>query len=100
MSEKLKSAMELAMEKYGIGENTDDGLTEDQKNRIAEVRNFYKAKKAELEILQQQGIKKLAMSNPEEYLSLKEKYEKEYVIDRSRLESEENNKIKKIKEKF
>jgi hypothetical protein len=101
MADKIKSARELAMEKYGITSDMDRTLSDDQKNRISEIRNFYKSKKAELEILHQQNLKKMVppQGDPREFQEYKTKLEDEYLRDRSRLEGEEERKIAEIRKK-
>lgn len=52
MSDELKSALDLAMEKmYKMIGKDKPSLTDDQKRRIAEVRKEYEAKVAENKIL-------------------------------------------------
>ena len=59
MAEKLKSALELAMEKTKkIGGEEIPSLTGGQKDEIAQIRKVYEAKMAEVEILIQDKEKK------------------------------------------
>ena len=59
MAEKLKSALELAMEKTKkIGGDEIPSLTGEQKDEIAQIRKVYQAKMAEVEILIQDKEKK------------------------------------------
>jgi hypothetical protein len=59
MTEKLKSALELAMEKTKkIGGEEIPSLTGEQKDEIAQIRKVYEAKMAEVEILIQDKEKK------------------------------------------
>jgi hypothetical protein len=59
MAEKLKSALELAMEKTKkIGGEEIPSLTSEQKDEIAQIRKVYEAKMAEVEILIQDKEKK------------------------------------------
>ncbi len=59
MAEKLKSALELAMEKTKkMGGDEIPTLTREQKDEIAQIRKVYEAKMAEVEILVQDKEKK------------------------------------------
>ena len=59
MAEKLKSALELAMEKSKkMGGDEIPSLTSEQKDEIAQIRKVYEAKMAEVEILVQDKEKK------------------------------------------
>ncbi len=59
MAEKLKSALELAMEKADkMGGNEIPTLTREQREEIAQIRKVYEAKVAEVEILVQDKEKK------------------------------------------
>jgi hypothetical protein len=91
----LKSAVELAMERLRR-KDAEAGietvpLTEAQKASIAEVRNFYQAKIAQIEVLHQSKLR--GTYNPEERARL----EAEFRVDRDRLTSERDAKIEKIR---
>jgi hypothetical protein len=59
MAEKLKSALELAMEKSKkMGGDEVPSLSSEQKDEIAQIRKVYEAKMAEVEILVQDKEKK------------------------------------------
>ena len=59
MAEKLRSALELAMEKTKkVGGDEIPSLTGEQKDEIAQIRKVYEAKIAEVEILVQDKEKK------------------------------------------
>ena len=59
MADKLKSALELAMEKTKkMGGDEIPSLTSEQKEEIAQIRKVYEAKMAEVEILVQDKEKK------------------------------------------
>ena len=59
MAEKLKSALELAMEKADkMGGDEIPTLTGEQRQEIAQIRKVYEAKVAEVEILVQDKEKK------------------------------------------
>jgi hypothetical protein len=90
-----KSAYELAMERLqkkdeeaGIAHKS---LTDEQKNAIAEIRNFYQAKIAETELLHQSKL--AATFDPAERAQL----EQDYRRDRERLTSERDNKIERTR---
>jgi len=91
----MKSAYELAMERLrkqdaqaGVEPQT---FTEAQKAAIAEVRNFYEAKLAEQEVLQQSRLRRTF--DPAE----RETIEAELRRDRERLATERDAKIEKIR---
>lgn len=91
----LKSALELAMERLAK-KDADAGisskpLTDAQKASIAEVRNFYEAKIAELEVLHQSKIN--ATFDPGERETLDQQYRRE----REHLTGERDHKIAKIR---
>jgi hypothetical protein len=91
----MKSAYELAMERLrkqdeeaGVEQRP---LTDAQKTAIAEVRNFYEAKMAEQDILQQSRLRKTF--DPAE----RDAIEAEFRRDRARLVAERDAKIEKIR---
>jgi hypothetical protein len=91
-----KSALELAMERLrkkdaeaGVSEAP---LTDDQKEKIAEVRRVYEAKIAEREILHQSTLRKAA-HEPDAARQLEE----EYLRDRDRMNGERERKIEAIR---
>jgi len=91
----LKSAFELAMERLrqkdaeaGVESRP---LTDQQKASIAEVRNFYEAKIAEIEVLHRSKLR--ATLDPGE----REGLEQEYRRDRERLASERDSKVEKLR---
>jgi hypothetical protein len=90
-----KSSYELAMERLrqrdaeaGIEHKP---LTDEQKATIAEIRNFYQAKLAELDVLHHGKLKTVV--DPEERAAR----ESEYRRDRERLTSERDAKIEKAR---
>jgi hypothetical protein len=91
----LKSAVELAMER--LRKRDEDAgvdrrrLTEAQKAQIAEIRNFYHAKLAELEVLHQGHLKQ--SRDPAE----RAERDQEYRRERERLASERDAKIEKAR---
>ena len=91
----LKTSLELAMERMAR-KDADAGitsrpLTEQQKADIAETRNFYEAKIAELEVLHQSKIN--GTFDPGERETLDQQYRRE----RERLTSERDAKIEKAR---
>jgi hypothetical protein len=90
-----KSAYELAMERLrkrdadaGI---THQPMTEAQKAAVAEVRNFYESKLAELEVLHQGQLRRLF--DPEQRAVLEARYQH----DRERLVAERDAKVEKVR---
>jgi hypothetical protein len=91
----LKSAYELAMERLRKAD-ADAGVerrpvTDAQKTAIAEIRNFYEAKLAELEVLHRGQVR--AIVDPGERASAEDNYRR----DRERLTSDRDRKIEKIR---
>ena len=91
----LKSAYELAMERFkkkdaeaGVEHKP---LTDAQKATIADIRSFYQAKLAELEILHQGKLR--TIFDPAE----RESREDEYRRERERLANERDAKIEKAR---
>jgi hypothetical protein len=90
-----KSSYELAIERLrkkdadaGITQHT---LTEAQKAAVAEIRSFYEAKLAELEVLHQGQLRRLF--DPAERDTLEQQYQR----DRERLVSERDAKVEKAR---
>ena len=91
----LKSSLELAMERLAK-KDADAGVaaipvTDAQKAAIAEVRNFYEAKIAELEVLHQSKMK--GTFDPAEQEVLAQQYRRE----RDHFNSERDFKIEKLR---
>jgi hypothetical protein len=90
-----KSAYELAMERLRKKDEaagvTHQPITEEQKAAIAEIRNFYEAKLAEIEVLHQGQLQRTF--EPEARAALEQQYRR----DRERLSSERDNKIEKAR---
>jgi hypothetical protein len=90
-----KSAYELAMERLKK-KDADEGverkpITDAQKAAIAEIRNFYESKLAEVELLHQGRMR--ASFDPAE----RDKLDEEYRRDRERLTNERESKIEKAR---
>jgi len=91
----LKSSYELAMERFKKSD-AEAGIerkpvTDAQKAAIAEIRNFYEAKLAELDVLHQGRM--LTTLDPSERAAR----EQEYRRDRERCSSERDSKIEKVR---
>jgi hypothetical protein len=91
----LKSSLELAMERLAK-KDADAGIeskpvTDAQKAAIAEARNFYESKIAELEVLHQANMR--ATPDPAERETLAQQYRRE----REHLASERESKIEKLR---
>jgi hypothetical protein len=91
----VKSSYELAMERLerqdaaaGIERHP---LTDTQKAEIAEIRNFYEAKAAEVQVLHEGRL--LATLEPAERAAREEEYRR----DRERLASERDAKIERVR---
>jgi hypothetical protein len=90
-----KSAYELAMERLRK-QDAESGaesqpLTDEQRAAIAEVRNFYEAKAAEVEVLYQSSLRRALEPDARALL------EDQYRRDRERLNSERDGKIQRIR---
>ena len=90
-----KSSLELAMERLrqkdaeaGV---TSRVLSDQEKAAIAEVRNFYEAKLAEIEVLHQSRVQRIPDSAAREALDA------EWRADRERLTSERERKVARIR---
>lgn len=91
----LKSAFELAMDRLKK-HDVDAGvelipLSDEQKARIAEIRNLYQARIAEAEVLHDSRVKRIA--DPAELEALQQAFRR----DKERLTSERDAKIHKIR---
>lgn len=87
-----KTAVEIAMEKLRArGDYQESVLSDEQKQKIAEVRSRYKAKIAELEIKHQSKLD--AAASLEELEQLKQ----ELIQEKSRLNEEMENKVHAIR---
>jgi hypothetical protein len=92
---KLKSALEIAMERFRKDDEASGvekrPLKDAQKAEIGEARNFCEAKLAEQEVLQQSRMRNTV--DP----AARETMEQEYRRDRERLTSERDAKIARIR---
>ena len=93
-----RSAYEIAMERLRKQDaergETEPTLTDRQREEIAEVRRYYKAKLAEHEILHRSELRKARATREDE--SIREA-EENYRADRRRLEDEMESKILAIR---
>jgi hypothetical protein len=95
MSDELKSAWELALEKLNAQEAAPvERLSEDQKKAIAEIRARYKAKVAEAEIAAESHIKQLVQTGAFDQI---EAVRRKLVDDRNRLNREMESEVQKAK---
>jgi hypothetical protein len=90
-----KSAYELAMERLKK-KDAESGIerqpvTDEQRAAIAEIRNFYEAKLAELEVMHQSKMR--ASVDPEARATLEQNYRRE----REHLTSERDSKVEKAR---
>jgi hypothetical protein len=87
-----KSAVELAMQRLRQKDKQagvdDRPISDEQRAKIAELRNFYQAKLAEREILHKSALLKTG-GEPEAVQALEEEYRR----DRERLQAERDRKI-------
>ncbi|MBI4447009.1 MAG: hypothetical protein HY645_14030 [Acidobacteria bacterium] len=95
MSDELKSAWELALEKLKNGESeTPAKLTQEQKQEIAAIRNRFKAKIAEAEIATETKIRRAAERGAfEEFELLKS----QLIEERNRLNRDMEREIARIR---
>jgi hypothetical protein len=90
----MKSAYELAlerMEKQGIERPREDGFSPEVLQKIGEARQFAEAKLAELQILHQDRLRKIA--DPVK----RQEEEADYVRERRRIEDDRDRKIEKLR---
>jgi hypothetical protein len=92
----MKSAYELAMERLEK-QDKDEGvehrrLTDEQKAAVAEIRSFYQAELAQIEILHKSQL--VAIHDPAERETLEENYQRE----RGRLSRDRDAKIEKAQQ--
>jgi len=95
MSDELKSAVELALEKLDreMGESLPH-LTDEQKGAIADLRSKYQARIAEVEIASQGKIRKAMAAGDYEAIS---KVQAEMAAEKRRLEETRDREIQKIR---
>src|SRR5262245_34528370 len=90
-----KSAYELAMDRLRKKDEAagivNKPVTDEQKATIAEIRNFYESKLAEVEVLHQGQLQRIF--EPEARAALEQQYRR----DRERLTTERDNKVEKAR---
>jgi hypothetical protein len=94
-NESPKSALDLAMERFRR-KDAEDGvvhvpLTDVQKAEIAEVRNFYEARLAEMEVLHRSSMR--GMADPAARAELEANYRRE----REHIASERDAKLARLR---
>ncbi|HXK60436.1 MAG TPA: hypothetical protein PLP42_11145 [Acidobacteriota bacterium] len=95
MSDKLKSAWEIALEKLNAQEAAPvEKLSEDQKAAIAEIRKRFKAKIAEAEIGAESRIKRAVQTGAFDQI---EQIRQELVQERNRLNREMEAEVEKVR---
>lgn len=95
MSDELKSAWELALEKLSAGEAAPvERLSDEQKKAIAEIRARCKAKIAETEIAAESRIRQLVQTGAFDQI---ESTRQRLVDDRNRLNREMESEVEKIR---
>ena len=91
---KVKSAYELAlerMERQGIERPREEALTDEARQRMAEIRRTAEAKLAEIEILYRDRWNKIGEPGA------RQQEEEDYVRERRRIEEERDRKIDKVR---
>jgi hypothetical protein len=97
MTDELKSAWELAMERLGMSDQPGaDKLSPEQKSQIAEGRGKFKAKIAEAEIRTEGLIREAVGAGDYETIG---KLRQELVDDRNRFNQEVEAEVAKIRER-
>lgn len=94
-SASMKSAYELAMERLDASDGEPSkALTDEQKDRLAEIDNLYKSKIAEREIFLKSTLAQAQMAQKWEEAEL---IEKQIQSERTRLEEERDDKKEKVR---
>jgi hypothetical protein len=91
---RMKSAYELALErleKQGIERPREESLSDETRDKMAEVRRQAEAKLAELEILHKNRLK--GQYDP----AKRDEEEQDYVRERRRIEEDRDRKIEKLR---
>ncbi len=97
MSDELKSAWELALDRLRARDGRDVAvLTERQKRAIAEVRESFRRRRAEAQVLHEQAMRKAAGKGDRERMAL---LAEEHRRDLERLEQEERRRVQEIRER-
>lgn len=95
MSDELKSAWELALEKLNAQETGQvEKLSDEQKEQIADVRRKYKARIAEAEISAEGRIRAAVQAGKYEDI---EKIQQELIDERNRLNRSVESEVEKLR---
>ncbi|GEM_PF-938341 len=105
MEKKIKSAYELALEKMNTSSGdigADRELTPHQKEQIAEIRRIYKARRAEVEIMNRSAMMDLQNSNlsatdPAEWVKVREAREVEFRTTLKQIEGDEEREVERVR---
>ena len=96
MSDKLKSAWEIALEKMETrGETRIEKLSAEQKEAIGETRRKYRARIAEVEINSASRIKEALESGQMDQVRV---LQEELPLERKKLEDRMESKVERIRE--
>ena len=101
MAEEMKSALDIAMEKLKRLEADEEKipLTEEQKQKIADIKKSCEAKIAEKEIMIKSRLKELPPgTDPTELREQIELIQQEFIEEKTRLEKERDRNIKKVRQ--
>lgn len=94
----MKSALDIAMEKTAKAAEDRSKLTDEQRNRIAEVEKEYQAKIAEQEIMVESKLKAAArQATGQEFNELVTALRDQLAQEKNRLEEEKTAKIQAIR---
>lgn len=99
---KLKSALELALERMEQASSKEEGgiaLSQEQKERISQLKKEYDAKIAEKEIMLQAQLKELILNYKRGETEEKiDHLRRKYVDEKERLEKEKEDKIEEARQ--
>jgi len=94
----MKSALELAMEKVGKIQSDEGSLTDEQRQRINDLRKQYEAKIAEKEIMMQSEIQKLIRNRPpQEAMMGVQQLRATFQETKKALQQEAENKVAEVR---
>ena len=94
----MKSALELAMEKADKMQGTEaKKLSGEQKEKIAELRRMSEAKIAELQIMMNEKLDKLAGQGPEAQAATEE-LNNEFLAQKAGIEERTEGQIEKVRQ--
>lgn len=94
----MKSALELAMEKVGKLQSDEGELTDEQRQRIGELRKQYEAKIAEKEIMMQSEIQKLMQNRPpQEAVMGARQLQEQFLETKKALQQEAEDKVAEVR---